>query len=319
MSEVAPLDAGATMLANRLQKNLRSIGKWASQQGIECYRLYDADMPEFAFAIDLYGQHIHLQEYQAPATVSEDKVLLHREQAIAAVNHVLKPAIGRLHLKTRQRQRGADQYQAQEKDAREYKVTEGKARLLVNLDKYLDTGLFLDHRPVRRYIHQHAAGKRFLNLFCYTATATVQAALGGAASSLSVDLSNTYLDWARRNFRLNEIDTHRHRLIRKDCIHYLRHSDDRFDLILLDPPTFSNSKSTDNVLDIQRDHPELISNAMRLLEPAGVLIFSCNHRRFRLDPGLSTRFRLEDFQRASIDRDFERNPKIHQAWLIRHA
>jgi len=315
--EQPALDPGAQMLANRLQKNLRSVGKWARQQGIECYRLYDADMPEFAFAVDVYGKRVHLQEYQAPASVEESKVLLHRQQAIAAVSQILALGEGQLSLKTRQRQRGTAQYQPLEDYGWDFKVAEGEARFWVNLDRYLDTGLFLDHRPMRRYINQHAAGKRFLNLFCYTATATVQAALGGARSSLSIDLSNTYLDWARKNFQLNKLDSNAHRLIQKDCIQYLRHSKDQFDLIFLDPPTFSNSKRTDNVLDIQRDHCELIDNAMRILDQDGLLIFSTNHRRFRLDDALSSRYQIEDYTNQSIDRDFKRNTKIHQVWLIR--
>ena len=310
------LDAGARMLANRLEKNLRTVGKWAAQQGHACYRLYDADMPEFAFAIDVYGERVHLQEYQAPATVPEEKVLLHREQALAAVQHVLKTRTDHLVLKTRQRQKGKAQYQALDEQGHDFVVSEGPARYWINLERYLDSGVFLDHRPVRRFIHEQAADKRFLNLFCYTATATVQAALGGARSSLSVDLSNTYLDWARRNFQLNALDQNRHRLIQKDCIHYLRNSKDRFDLIFLDPPTFSNSKRTDNVLDIQRDHVELIRNSLRMLEQDGLLIFSTNHRRFKLDTAQLSRFRLEDWTRPSIDKDFARNPKIHQVWMI---
>lgn len=312
------LDAGAQSLANRLQKNLRTVGKWAKQQGISCYRLYDADMPEYAFAVDCFGDRVHLQEYQAPASVEESKAELHRQQAMAAVKAVLKLEDAQLVLKTRQRQKGAAQYQPAELRGREFIVAEGPARLWVNLERYLDTGLFLDHRPVRRYIREHAAGKRFLNLFCYTASATVHAALGGAAASLSVDLSNTYLDWARRNFQLNGLDDKVHRLIQKDCIQYLRHSKDRFDLIFLDPPTFSNSKRTDNVLDIQRDHAELIRHCMRMLNPGGLLIFSCNHRRFKLDDGLVGEFQVEDYSARSIDKDFARNPKIHQVWLLRH-
>lgn len=311
-------EAGKTMLANRLRKNLRNIGKWAARQQLECFRLYDADMPEFAFAIDCYGARIHVQEYRAPGTVAEEKVDLHRRQALAAIAEVLGIPDDRIFMKLRERQRGAEQYRPLEGGAREFVVHEGAAKFWVNLQGYLDTGLFLDHRPIRRFIHDHAAGKRFLNLFCYTATATVHAALGNASSSLSVDLSNTYLDWARRNFILNGLNSTAHKLIQKDCIRYLEHSRDRFDLIFLDPPTFSNSKRTDNVLDIQRDHATLIGNAMRLLEPGGLLIFSTNRRRFRLDDSLAKRFMLEDYSARSFDRDFERSQDMHQVWLIRH-
>jgi 23S rRNA (guanine2445-N2)-methyltransferase / 23S rRNA (guanine2069-N7)-methyltransferase len=310
------LDAGAEMVANRLRKNLRSIGKWANQQNHQCYRLYDADIPEYAFAIDCYGALVHLQEYQAPASIPYEKVLQRRLQTIAAVTEVLDLQHHQLSFKTRQRQRGKSQYTKESATGEDFKVTEGSARYWINLERYLDTGLFLDHRPMRRFIFEHANGKRFLNLFCYTATATVQAALGGAASSLSIDLSNTYLDWARRNFILNKLDKSKHRLIKKDCVEYLLKSNDKFDLIFLDPPTFSNSKSTDNTLDIQRDHVELINNALGLLDESGLLVFSTNKRRFKLAQSELNTDKIQCYTRQSIDRDFQRNASIHQVWLI---
>jgi 23S rRNA (guanine2445-N2)-methyltransferase / 23S rRNA (guanine2069-N7)-methyltransferase len=310
------MDAGAEMLANRLRKNLRSMGKWARQQGHSCYRLYDADMPEYAFAIDCYDDFVHLQEYQAPSSVSEEKAEHRRQQAIAAVRSALGVSADKLVLKTRKRQKGSAQYTASNAPGRNFEIREGAARLYVNLDSYLDTGLFLDHRPIRQMLYNAAAGKRFLNLFCYTASATVHAALGGASESLSLDLSNTYLDWAKRNLQLNSINPAKHRLRQRDCIDYLRKSQDQFDLIFLDPPTFSNSKRSDHVLDIQRDHLQLIRNAMRLLLPDGVLLFSCNHRRFKLDESLASEFHVEDISAKTIDRDFQRNPRIHQAWRL---
>ncbi|MBL4819959.1 MAG: bifunctional 23S rRNA (guanine(2069)-N(7))-methyltransferase RlmK/23S rRNA (guanine(2445)-N(2))-methyltransferase RlmL [Gammaproteobacteria bacterium] len=313
-----PLDAGAQMLANRLRKNLRTIGKWARQQGHDCYRLYDADMPEFSFAIDCYGDRVHMQEYRAPDSIPQQKAALHRQQAIMAVTEVLGLDESQLILKTRQRQKGKNQYDTITTEGEDFVVTEGHARFWVNLERYLDTGLFLDHRPMRRFIFENAASKRFLNLFCYTATASVHAALGGAASSLSIDLSNTYLDWSRRNFALNNLERSKHKLIQKDCIAYLRNSSDVFDLIFLDPPTFSNSKRTDNVLDIQRDHVELIENSMRLLSPGGLLIFSTNRRRFVLELSLPGKYQVEDYTKRSIDRDFQRKSSIHQVWLLRH-
>ena len=182
---------------------------------------------------------------------------------------------------------------------------------------YLDTGLFLDHRPVRQMIRHMARDKRFLNLFCYTAVATVQAALGGAAASLSVDMSNTYLDWARRNFELNGLDLSRHQLLRADCLQWLAAREGQFDLVFLDPPTFSNSSKMEHVLDVQRDHVRLIDDAMAILAPAGTLIFSTNFRRFRLAAELTARYNVEDVTARSIPPDFERNRKIHQCWLIK--
>lgn len=312
-------DDGAAMLANRLRKNQRVIGKWARQQGIECYRLYDRDLPEYAFAIDIYGEHVQMAEYQAPASIDADKVAARRKQAVAAVHEVLDVAPGRVVLKSRERQRGKQQYETQDNSQSFFTVSEGPAQFWINLKDYLDTGLFLDHRPMRQFIRENAAGKRFLNLFCYTASASVQAALGGATSTLSIDLSNTYLDWARRNFLLNKFGGKNHRLKKADCIDYLSSKYEKFDLIFLDPPTFSNSKSTSNVLDVQRDHGQLIENAMNKLERGGLLIFSTNKLNFKLDAKNLSSFEIRDYTAASLDRDFQRQKKIHQTWLISHS
>lgn len=315
------LDAGSQMFANRLRKNLRTLGKWAAQQKLQCYRLYDADMPEYAFAIDVYGSHIHMQEYKAPLSVSEEDAALRRRQAYQALCLVMQESLhipsSQIVLKVRERQKGSEQYRPLENQGEDFEVREGQARLIVNLERYLDSGLFLDHRPIRQWIYQHSDDCRFLNLFCYTATATVQAALGGARSSTSVDLSRSYLQWAKRNFTLNQIDLTRHRLEQSDCLSFLQACQDEFDLIFLDPPTFSNSKSTDNVLDIQRDHANYIDLCMQRLSPGGLLIFSNNHRRFRLDEAIAARYEVQDCSAASIDRDFARNAKIHRTWFIR--
>ncbi len=316
---VVQLDSGAQMLANRLRKNLKNIGKWARQQGHECYRLYDADMPEYAFAIDLYGSHVHMQEYRAPATISEEDAAHRRRQAIQAVQAALEVPPTHVHMKMRQRQRGNEQYTPGDGRGEDMIVTEGPARLRVNLQRYLDTGLFLDHRPVRLMIRQEAHGTRFLNLFCYTGSATVHAALGGALSSVSVDMSATYLDWAQANLELNGINPWQHKLVRMDCIEWLRKNRDQFDLIFLDPPTFSNSRNTPNVLDLQRDHEMLIDQCMSHLAPEGLLIFSTNKRKFKLCPAIALRYATEDISRQTIDRDFQRNTDIHQTWLLRHT
>ncbi|MEX1197764.1 MAG: bifunctional 23S rRNA (guanine(2069)-N(7))-methyltransferase RlmK/23S rRNA (guanine(2445)-N(2))-methyltransferase RlmL [Pseudohongiellaceae bacterium] len=314
------LDEGAQMLANRLRKNLKSIGKWARKEGHECYRLYDADMPEYAFAIDLYGELVHMQEYRAPSSVDERAAAHRRQQALQAVMAVLDLAPEQISLKVREKQKGRSQYTATDDRRHGFTVSEGPARFHVNLHRYLDTGLFLDHRPVRRYLREHAKDRRFLNLFCYTGTATVHAALGDARSSVSVDLSHTYLDWARENFRLNGLEESRHELRRADCMDYLERaakSEHRsFDLIFLDPPTFSNSKSADNVLDVQRDHGTLIDQCMSILAPGGELVFSTNRRRFVLDERMPEQYSVRDISRQSIDRDFARHPEIHRTYLI---
>ncbi|MCP5358341.1 MAG: bifunctional 23S rRNA (guanine(2069)-N(7))-methyltransferase RlmK/23S rRNA (guanine(2445)-N(2))-methyltransferase RlmL [Pseudomonadales bacterium] len=320
-AEPRPLDPGTQMFANRLRKNLRTLGKWAAQQGLECYRLYDADMPEYAFAIDCYGKHIHMQEYRAPASVSEEDAAQRRRQAYEALCLVMQESLqippSHITLKVRERQKGKEQYRPSEKAGEDFEVHEGKARFVVNLERYLDTGLFLDHRPVRQWIYEHSRDCRFLNLFCYTATATVHAALGGAKSSTSVDLSRTYLQWSARNFALNGVDPYQHKLVQSDCLEFLQGCRQEFDLIFLDPPTFSNSKSTENVLDIQRDHVRYIELCMARLAPGGLLIFSNNHRRFRLDDTLMERYQVEDRSAASIDKDFARNTRIHRTWFIR--
>jgi len=226
-------------------------------------------------------------------------------------------------VKRRERQGGKAQYGKQASTGERFQVQEGRARLWVNLRDYLDTGLFLDHRPVRRMLGEMAAGKRFLNLFCYTATATVQAALGteqagGATESVSVDLSNTYLEWARDNFALNRLDPARHRVVRDDCLRWLQTAKAEFDLIFLDPPTFSNSKKMEATLDVQRDHGQLVSLAMARLAPGGTLVFSNNQRRFQLDQELAERFVVEDISARTFDPDFARRPDIHHVFLIRH-
>ena len=310
-------DEGMTMLINRLRKNQRILGKWARHQNIECFRVYDRDLPEYAFAIDCYGEYVQMAEYQAPSEISDEKVSTRREQAIAAVQEVFGLPREHIALKSRERQRGTQQYEAQDRSKTFFVVNEGPARFWINLKDYLDTGLFLDHRPIRQFIRENAKGKSFLNLFCYTASASVQAALGGATSTLSIDLSNTYLDWARRNFLLNKVGGKNHRLKKADCVDYLSSKYEKFDLIFLDPPTFSNSKSSSNVLDIQRDHGTLIRNAMNKLERDGLLIFSTNKLNFKLDSESLKKFEIRDYTKSSLDKDFQRR-KIHQTWLISH-
>jgi 23S rRNA (guanine2445-N2)-methyltransferase / 23S rRNA (guanine2069-N7)-methyltransferase len=315
---------GAQMFANRLEKNRRRLRKWLKRSGVSCYRLYDADMPEYALAIDVYGDHVHVQEYAAPRTVNAAQAQRRLHDALAVIPEVLEVDPARVVVKRRERQSGRAQYRRQDSRGERFEVREGKARLWINLRDYLDTGLFLDHRPVRRRLAEMAADKRFLNLFCYTASATVQAALGteggGASDSVSVDMSNTYLEWARDNFALNDLDTSRHRLVRDDCFRWLETASSQFDLIFLDPPTFSNSKKmADNTLDVQRDHGRLVRLAMARLAPGGTLVFSNNQRRFTLDADLAEHFAVEDISAETFDPDFQRRPDLHHCFLIRHS
>ncbi|MDB6063127.1 MAG: rRNA ((2445)-N(2))/((2069)-N(7))-methyltransferase [Verrucomicrobiaceae bacterium] len=312
------LSSGAQMFANRLQKNRKRLQKWIQQSGVSCYRLYDADMPEYAVAVDYYGDKVHVAEYAAPSSIDEAAAQQRLDEVLSAIPVVLNISTDRIVLKQRARQRGKTQYQKLAQRQEFFEVREGEARLLINLNDYLDTGLFLDHRPVRRKIFEIAKGKRFLNLFCYTATASLHAALGGAKTTTSVDMSQTYLDWARRNLAVNGLSEARNHLEQADCRRWLADCKQDFDLILLDPPTFSNSKRMDDTLDIQRDHVDLIHQAVRVLAPGGLLIFSNNRKRFQLDPVLSEIFDVKDMSRWSLDPDFERVPDIHQCWFISH-
>ncbi|CDH43961.1 MAG: bifunctional 23S rRNA (guanine(2069)-N(7))-methyltransferase RlmK/23S rRNA (guanine(2445)-N(2))-methyltransferase RlmL [Candidatus Competibacteraceae bacterium] len=307
---------GADGFINRLRKNLRHLGRWAEREGVSCYRIYDADLPEYAVAIDRYEQWLHVQEYAPPSSIDPARAQQRLEQVIAVLPAVLELPPDQVVLKVRQRQKGASQYQKQAEQGRFHEVHEGPARLLVNFTDYLDTGLFLDHRLTRQLLREQATGRRFLNLFGYTGTATVHAALGGATSTTTVDLSATYLDWARRNLELNGIHGSQHQLIRADCRQWLTRTLDRYDLIFLDPPTFSNSRQLTESFDIQRDQVELLRQTLRLLAPGGVLIFSTNHRKFRLEVAALADIHLEDWSRRTLPPDFARDPKIHRCWRI---
>ena len=314
------LTPGAEMLANRLRKNLRTLGKWARRNDITCYRLYDADMPEYALAFDLYqGERlwVHAQEYRAPATVDPAKAATRLQEALSAVQYALEIPPDQVFYKMRERQKGAAQYRRLDQTGEFYAVQEGPCSFLVNFTDYLDTGLFLDHRPTRALIRELAPERRFLNLFAYTATATVHAAAGGAAATTSVDLSAPSLEWARRNLERNGCRRHAHSLVQADCLEWLRANErERYDLIFLDPPTFSNSKRMVSSFDVQRDHGDLIERTSRLLKRDGVLLFSTNAQRFKLETDHLTDLVFEDISRDTIARDFERNPRIHQCWRI---
>lgn len=315
LSEAAVKEA--KMFANRLRKNLRTLGKWAEDEDISCYRLYDADVPEFNLAVDLYNGHVHVQEYEAPYSVDSGRAAARLEAALIQVQEVLGLAKDRVHLKVRRRQRGGSQYDKKGEQKQFLRVDEGDLDFLVNLTDYLDTGLFLDHRTTRGMIKRLAADKNFLNLFCYTGSATVYAAAGGASSTTSVDMSNTYLDWARRNMDLNSFGGQQHRFFRADVLKWIGRETRRYGLIFLDPPTYSRSKTMDSDFDVQRDHVPLIRDAAGLLAPGGTLLFSTNRRRFSLDRDALDGLKIEDITDATIPRDFQRRPGIHKCFKVR--
>lgn len=315
--------AGADAFENRLRKNLAHLNKWARREGVTCFRAYDADLPEYAVAVDLYeSRWAVVQEYAAPPSIDAAKAQLRLAAVLALVPEATGVAPAAVFLKLRERGKGGARYATQaaaEPSGQYHEVREGAARLLVNFTDHLDTGLFLDHRPVRFWIQEHSKGARFLNLFAYTGAATVHAALGGAESTTTVDLSRTYLDWAANNLRANGLELGpAHRVKQADCLAWLKQDLGPYDLIFMDPPVFSNSKRMDGVLDIQRDHAWMIDDCLRMLRRGGTLIFSCNLRDFALDPGLAERHAVKDWTKPSIPPDFARNPKIHKCWFIQH-
>ncbi len=312
----------AQMLGNRVRKNARHLRKWARREAVSCYRVYDRDIPEVPLAIDWYEGRLHVARYRRTADVdaTEEELLVWTEaMAVAAADALGVTDRGRIHVKERRRQRGGVQHRRLEEDAEAVIVTEAGLSLEVNLEGYLDTGLFLDHRPLRVRVGAEARGKRVLNLFCYTGAFTVHAAAGGALQTTSVDLSKTYLAWARRNLELNGLYASRHELVHDDVRAFLgeaRRRGRRFELIVLDPPTFSNSKRTEEDLDLQRDHVALVTDTAALLAPEGILYFSTNNRRFKLDEGALTGLQLENISLETIPPDF-RDQRIHRCWRIR--
>lgn len=303
--------------ANRLKKNIKQLNKWAKRENVSCYRLYDADIPEYSVAVDLYEDWLHVQEYVPPKTIDEAVAERRLLDVLAVLPEVTGISSERIVLKRRERQSGKRQYEKQSAEQDFLTVSEGEVKLLVNLTDYLDTGLFLDHRPTRLEIAKQAAGKRFLNLFCYTATASVHAAVAGAKCT-SIDMSRTYINWAKDNFRLNKLTIDDHQFLQEDCVKWLEEATTSYDLIFMDPPTFSNSKRMEDVLDIQRDHSDLIAHAMRCLKKNGLLIFSNNLRKFKLDEELLALFDIENKTEQSIPFDYARRSNIHHCFHIRH-
>jgi len=315
--EPKPLSAGAQMVKNRVEKNFRHLRKRAEREGIECWRVYDADLPEYAAAIDIYADHLHIQEYAAPASIDEAKAITRWRELVRGAGEALNVPRERIALKQRARGKGGEKYGRLQHRGEFFEVREGGLKFLVNLHDYLDTGLFLDHRPLRARVRGLAKGKRFLNLFCYTGAFSVYAAAGGAAETTNVDLSQTYLDWTARNLAINGFDLTRNKLVRDDAVAYLQNHSAMFDLIFVDPPTFSNSKRAQD-FDVQRDHVALLKLCGQRLFPGGMILFSNNFRRFKLDETALAEFTIRDISAATVPYDFERNPRIHRSWELQH-
>ena len=310
------------IFTNRLKKRSKHLGKWARRNGISCYRVYDRDIPEIPLVVDLYENHIHMAEYAAAHKDLPGTPLEYRTAMADAARRALGVSQDRVTYKQRRRTARGEQYERIASEQRTAVVNEGGLKFLVNFSDYLDTGLFLDHRQtrtmVRDLVAELAASRpvRVLNLFSYTASFTIYAADGGALHTVSVDMSNTYTDWARENLALNKMDNERNVLVTSDVFNFLKTPDTRsYDLVVLDPPTFSNSKKMDRILDIQRDHADLIDAAGAFLRPGGFVLFSTNRRRFSLDRNALPQFRVADITSQTIPPDF-RDHRIHHCWLL---
>lgn len=328
---IVVLDEHADQFAARLRKNLKERRKWAARSEVSCYRLYDADLPDFSVAIDVYqgvhegeeGSFLHIAEYAPPASIDQERAWRRFEDILALAPAVCGVAPAHTFSKVRRRDKGGSQYRSEHRQPFVAEVEEYGLRFEVDLNGYLDTGLFLDHRETRILVGSMASGARFLNLFAYTGSASVHAAAGGARSTLTVDLSQTYLDWAQRNMALNGFDGPEDRFERADAMTWVsqaRRAGRRFDLVFVDPPTFSNSKSMGKrTWDVQRDHAELLIGVSRLLSEEGVAVFSCNLRSFKPDVEKLERYgvEIEDVTAETIPHDFERNPRIHRCYLVR--
>lgn len=304
------------MFANRLAKVYKHIGKWARKQGIGCYRVYDNDMPEAPFAIDIYEDIAHVAEYARAHGMEPDEHALWLEDSLNVISEVLGIHSDRIFLKYRQRQEGLRQYERFARSGAEFIVRENGLRFIINPSDYLDTGLFLDHRNTRQMVRARAEGKKVLNLFAYTGSFSVYAAAGGATETLTVDLSNTYLKWADRNLALNGFSDAKHRLLQADVTDWLKERPtELWDLVVLDPPTFSNSKRMHGTLDIQRDHVWLLDMALKHTAPGGVVYFSTNKRGFKIEKEEIRSRLIEDISAQTVPNDF-RNKKIHQCFLV---
>ncbi|MDO4501811.1 MAG: class I SAM-dependent methyltransferase [Coriobacteriia bacterium] len=345
--QVAVSNAGAEQLASRLRKVAKERRKWAKKENVACYRVYDADLPEYAAAVDVYlcmedleddqgnplpvsaltpeqtleRTYVHVAEYQAPRSIDPQKAADRFDDLMACIPAVMGVPQDRVFAKVRKRDRGGSQY-AENRTPYEFMTTEDGLRFIVDMNGYLDTGLFLDHRSTRISVGKLAKGRRFLNLFSYTGSATVHAAAGGARATVTVDLSSTYLDWAKRNMKLNGFTGKNHVYQKADTLTWLDKAiaaELKFDLIFVDPPTFSNSKSMGNASwDVQRDHVKLLDRVTKLLAPGGVAVFSCNLRTFKpaVEELEAKGIRIKDVSRGTIPHDFERNPKIHYCFTV---
>jgi 23S rRNA (guanine2445-N2)-methyltransferase / 23S rRNA (guanine2069-N7)-methyltransferase len=307
----------AEEFGNRLRKLARHLRRWPTKRGITCYRIYERDMPEVPLVVDRYEDALHIAEFERPhdRTAAEHADWL--DFMVDAAAKALETPRELVFVKHRQRQRGASQYERFDERRVLKIVQEGGLKFEVNLSDYLDTGLFLDHRITRAMVRDAARGTRFLNLFAYTGSFTVYAAAGGASETTTVDLSANYLEWAEENLRINGLLNPAHHFIRADSREYLESlkEHEQFDLAVVDPPTFSNSKRLDEDWDVQRYHGELLRGVLRVMRVGGVVFFSTNSRRFKLDEAALAGANVREITKQTIPEDF-RNKRIHRCWRV---
>ncbi len=305
------------MFRNRLTKVYRHLGKLARRQGISCYRIYDHDLPEFAYCIEMYEDKIYLAEYKRKFEMAEEAHELWLEDSLIVISEVLGLPVDNIYIKQRQRKPGRlGQYQKISTEQEYFTVLESGLKFKVNLSDYLDAGLFLDHRITRGMVKQEAAGKRVLNLFCYTGSFSVYAAAGNASSVTSVDLSKTYLQWAEENLQLNNLyEKGKHHFVHADVKQYLETlNSSSFDLVVMDPPTFSNSKRMKDFLDIQRDHVELLNRTLQAVSDGGIIYFSTNYTKFVLDKESIKAKEIKDITKTTTPFEFQGKLSL---WLYR--
>lgn len=303
--------------ANRLRKNLKKRKSWLKKQNTDCYRIYDADLPDYNVAIDRYADWLVVQEYAPPKTVSEDKARRRLQEVLLHLPAVTGVSSKQIALKVRSQQKGTRQYEKMAQQGNTIEVHENGATFIVNPTDYLDTGLFLDHRDTRQLVRERAKGKDVLNLFAYTGSVSVFAAMGQARSVTTVDMSKTYLDWARQNFARNKL-TGPYAFVQADCTSWLNKHDGKYDLIFIDPPSFSNSKRMQTTWDVQRDHVTLLTDAVACLRPSGTIIFSNNRKGFKLDTQALSALGLniEDVTARTIPDDFVKPSPVHKCWIL---
>lgn len=304
------------MFMDRVQKNNKHLQRWAEREHISCYRVYDADLPDYAIAIDRYSHCLHVQEYAPPKTIDPVKAQERLDNAVSVLPEIFGVNPENIFVKVKRRQKPSEQHRKLDQLERMLEIKEDEAKLLVNLSDYVDTGLFLDQRMTRAMIKKNVKGKHFLNLFCYTGSATVYAAIGGAASTTSVDMSAPYLQWAKKNMALNGFSEHRHHFIQADCVEWMKEEKRQYDVIYLEPPTFSNSKRMQEAFELERDQWELLSQAHRLLAPGGKLYFATNKHNFHLDLKVNALFKIRDLSKLTLPLDFKRRQAYHHCYLL---